>query len=306
VRFRKNFSAVFKKGFICKANTFDNVSGEFPIGFLIWHISASELNDFFPKEISLDVLRHTDGSYAGKKNFYNEQKYINKWIIPINAGNDAIGSLYFTSNDFQQNNLVYISLKETSSHLSSISINESNIFIASIYYAARHCIEHTWINHNDQFLYPDDRYKLDIEFQHDCLIYALFGNKNYISSQHGVNHWIPFSEKEVDAKEKFDSNCMSKYLKEKTFSAEAQAVLDAGRELWRYYHVKIKNNKAASVNASFYDIREFFQGRKESGAMNTKSEDETYNTQLAALRGQLRTLAKKIQPKVYEYGFLKE
>jgi hypothetical protein len=60
------------------------------------------------------------------------------------------------------------------------------------------------------------------------------------------------------------------------------------------------------VNASFYDIREFFQGRNEKGTMKPKSDDETYNTLLAALRDNLRLLSEKIRPKVYEYGFLKE
>jgi hypothetical protein len=99
---------------------------------------------------------------------------------------------------------------------------------------------------------------------------------------------------------------MSGFLKNKTLSPEAGAVLDAGRELWKYYHAKIKNNGTASVNASFYDIREFFQGRKENGTMNAKSSDETYNALLAALREKQRSLTEKIKPKVYEYGFLKE
>jgi hypothetical protein len=75
--------------------------------------------------------------------------------------------------------------------------------------------------------------------------------------------------------------------------------------LWRYYHARIKGNKTASVNASFYDIREFFQGRNDKGTMKAHSEDETYNGLLATLRGRLRVLAEKIQPKVYEYGFLR-
>jgi hypothetical protein len=88
--------------------------------------------------------------------------------------------------------------------------------------------------------------------------------------------------------------------------------LDAGKELWKYYHAKIKNNNTASVNASFYDIREFFQGRRlskrgdDKGTMQTKSADETYNALIATLRETLRVLTGKIQPKVYEYGFLKE
>ncbi|MDR1126955.1 MAG: hypothetical protein LBL06_02380 [Treponema sp.] len=95
-------------------------------------------------------------------------------------------------------------------------------------------------------------------------------------------------------------------IKRKVFSAEARAVLDAGLELWKYYHAKIKGNRTASVNASFYDIREFFQGRNDKGTMKPRAEDETYNKLIGTLREKLRTLTEKIQPKVYEYGFLKE
>ncbi|MDR2521795.1 MAG: hypothetical protein LBC72_04480, partial [Spirochaetaceae bacterium] len=61
-----------------------------------------------------------------------------------------------------------------------------------------------------------------------------------------------------------------------------------------------------SVNASFYDIREFFQGRGENGKMNNTSTDETYGKLIKALRNNLNLLAQKIEPKIYEYGFLKE
>jgi hypothetical protein len=40
--------------------------------------------------------------------------------------------------------------------------------------------------------------------------------------------------------------------------------------------------------------------------MNNTSKDETYNALIANLRTALKMLAKKIEPKVYEYGFLKE
>ena len=52
-----------------------------------------------------------------------------------------------------------------------------------IYYANRHCISHTWINHNDQFLYPKDGWQTDFEFMSDCLIYTLFSDKNRISAE---------------------------------------------------------------------------------------------------------------------------
>ena len=84
------------------------------------------------------------------------------------------------------------------------------------------------------------------------------------------------------------------------FSAEATAVFDAGRELWRYYHAQPR----ANPNASYYDIREHFQGRNEKGKMNAKSTDETYNLLLAKLKEAMEQLRLQIVPKVYEYGFL--
>ena len=86
------------------------------------------------------------------------------------------------------------------------------------------------------------------------------------------------------------------------FSAEATAVFDAGRELWKYYHKQHNVN----VNASLYDIREYFQGRNEQGRMNSKSNDEKYMELIGELRNKLNFLADKIKPKIYEYEFLKE
>ncbi len=64
--------------------------------------------------------------------------------------------------------------------------------------------------------------------------------------------------------------------------------------------------KTTWFNASLYDIREYFQGRNDKGRMNARSTDENYTALLANLRESLKILAKKIEPKVYEYGFLKE
>ena len=97
------------------------------------------------------------------------------------------------------------------------------------------------------------------------------------------------------------------------FSPEAKVVFDAGRELWRYYHAQkflsiggvSEGRGGYNVNASLYDIREYFQGRNEAGKMNNKSTDETYSKLIANLRASLKALANKIAPKVYEYGFLK-
>jgi hypothetical protein len=200
-------------------------------------------------------------------------------------------------------------------------ITIKNLIEVSIYFAVRKVILATWLNDRDQFLYPNKKWEKDLEFQNDCLAYTLFNNN--ISTKYGVNHWIPFSEQEVNARDKFESHFMQSFIGgiiiqnrysnlfeqetdklciKREFSPEATKVFDAGRELWKYYHIQPNCN----VNASLYDIRDYFQGRNDKGKMNNASNDEKYNELLANLRLALRVLTKKIEPKVYEYEFLKK
>lgn len=93
----------------------------------------------------------------------------------------------------------------------------------------------------------------------------------------------------------------NEYSGSRRLSKEADAVLSAGRNLWRYYH----SQSDANTNAALYDIKLHFQGRNEKGKMNTDSPDEEYIRLLTSLKTNLKVLAKKIEPKVYKHGFLK-
>jgi hypothetical protein len=104
---------------------------------------------------------------------------------------------------------------------------------------------------------------------------------------------------QLESEEKHSKSSWQKGRR-REFSVEAQAVFNAGRELWKYYHAQ----KNINVNASLYDIRAYFQGRNDKGKMNSKSDDEKYSERIENLRAALKTLAQKIEPKVYEYGFL--
>ncbi|SIS81036.1 hypothetical protein SAMN05421789_10795 [Kaistella chaponensis] len=337
LEFREVFQAKLEKLFLVPADTFDNVKGKFPIGFFIWN---SEKNQIF-QEIIADVFDSESKFIGNKKIFsYNNEKYLNDWLRP-NWSNikKEIGFLSCNSNDFQNQNGVFIEVEkknQTSTYFKPIGV--SNLKESSIYFAVRHCISADWLNDRDQFLFPNNRWMTDLEFQNNCLVFTLF--RNDISAKSGINHWIPFTEHEVNAKEKFASNFMTNFINGKLkieepsentlfenensggiydnqprqFSAEATAVFDAGRELWKYYHAqKFPSSGGVSegrggynVNASLYDIREYFQGRNEKGRMNSRSEDETYTQLLGDLRSNLKILADVIKPKIYEYGFLKE
>ena len=305
IDFRKYFSARLDSIFLCPAYTFDNVKGKFPIGFQIWN---TEIKEKF-KAVKGDVYKE-DGSYDGEKIIcsYDDLKLINEWIILTRRRDreNIIGFMSAKGNDFQNTNYVYIvNSKAQLPAPRGTWVTDKNLIEASIYLSVRHCIEPSWLNDRDQFLFPNNSWETDSEFQNDCLVFSLFEHNN-IQSRYGVNHWIPFTEEEADAKDTFQSNFMSGFLKGRELSPYAQALLDKGRTLWQYYHRKIKTGKTANVNASFYDIRAHFQGRKENGTMNAKSNDKTYNAIIKDLRETLKTLSAKIEPKVYVYGFLKQ
>jgi hypothetical protein len=84
-------------------------------------------------------------------------------------------------------------------------------------------------------------------------------------------------------------------------SAEARAVYEAGKALWRHYH----SQPDAKPDASLYDIRAYFQGRDAQGKVKPTSEDSTYRRLNQTLKEALETLAQKIAEEAYAYGFLR-
>ncbi len=322
--FRNNFLAKLATMFIVPADTFDNVTGKFPIAFKIWSTKEKIKFDYFESDVF-----NQHGDFIGKKNIHsydNEKGLINKWIKSINHNNASIkiGEIGIARNDMQNKALCWIGIEAER----GLDITVETIIYDCIFFTVQSATEATWLNDRDQFLFPNNSWMTDLEFQNDCLTFALLDGHNRVSSNDGINHWIPFTEQEVNAKEKFASSFMTDFINGKLkaeqqtqntlfgneatnnaqdnqprqFSAEATAVFDAGRALWRYYHAQPNVN----VNASLYDIREYFQGRNAAGRMNPRSDDATYTALISELRNTLNQLADKIKPKIYEYGFLKE
>ena len=316
--FRNSFKARLEKMFVCPAETFDNVVGKFGIGFYIWNLQYKEKFN----GILSDVYLSKD-TYLGTKhiNCYDSERYFSEWVNHIKRKEgDEIGWIEgLTRNSFQHNGIICIlNNKEQMAVPRGMVIYSENLIGCCIAFTIRKCINANWLNDRDQFVFPNNDFKTDEEFQTDCLTFTIFNNN--IQSKYGVNHCIPFSEKDVNAKDNFESSFMYDYINgnrynyngdlfsdhEKTkmkklcFSSEAKTVFNAGKKLWKYYHLQ----PSANVNASLYDIREFFQGRDDSGKMNNTSGDDKYSSLMKQLRQNLSVLTEKIQPKVYEYGFL--
>lgn len=323
--FRNMFKATPKSMFIVPANTFDNVKGDFPIGFKIW--KTSDIEPFHG--VISDVYDEKGEQLPQKKIFsYEGLKVINDWTRDfIDDKQKSIATIIGIANDFQNQRTVRIERPHRPwNHQYQWQINQNNIFESCIYLAVRLVIEATWENDRDQFLAPNNTWRQDWEFKNDCLTYAIFSNKNNVRSSDGINHWQPFTEGELGINNELPNHFMIDYISGKkrpriihgnffeneqenkeplVFSEEAKAVFNAGRELWRYYH----QQQDADLNASYYDIRKYFQGtkldKKGKEVMNSTSEDETYTKLHTALRQAHRKLSEKIAGKVYEHGFLR-
>ncbi len=367
-KFRKYWRATFRRGFICPADTFDNVSGSFPIAFTIWQLDGlKEMSG-----ASVDVIDR-DSNFLGTRNFHSSMpgSMISDWLRKYYDAHSPETMAYMSlpGVSMQQRASLFITSKPTESDVKQhkvARITPRNLIPFAVYLAVRHCIVLTWENNKDEFCYPNDKWIEDVGFQSDCLVFTLFDN--VVKSADGVNHWIPFTEEEVSAKSCFKSHFMSDFINGRAgstlsadaarsviapyqgeldfenvelckcenmevckqpmldaathfhssilshfhnstlshFSPVARAVLDAGRELWRYYHAQPN----ANPNASYYDIRLHFQGVKRTASgkeqMNATSSDATYNALLANLRAAHKTLAAQIALKVYEYGFLRK
>ncbi|GAA8579817.1 hypothetical protein HpBT292_14720 [Helicobacter pylori] len=328
-KFREVFKAKFLEGFMVPADSFDNVKGQFPIGFLVWDTATPPLKP--TNALNLEVFDSL-GEFLGYKTFkpmiVDRVKSINEWFKIYKDEQDYLGILVYDAPDFSHQNTNYLQNHKGTSHLHYEKLTPTNLLIGAIYFSIRHCIKATWQNDRDQFYAPyDDAFQDDSEFKNNCLIFMLFHTQNRITTTQGFNHFIPFSETEVNAKERYSSHALLDFLKGEIkeggdnlflnakkenkpleFSPCALRVFDAGKEIYRYYHKQASTNRPYNANASLYDIKEFFQGRNAQGKLNlpAKAKDEHYKQLYANLQDALKDLAKEIQPKVYEYGFLRE
>ncbi len=335
--FRKTFEAKFLKGFICPAFSFDNVQGKFPIGFLVWNTGIKQKI----KKVKVDVFDEKNQRQK-KKNFYNlngHAKSINQWIKEFDNKkiSNILGFMENPTPDFQNCKYLCILNKHGTRHNNYYAFNPENLLIGCVYFAVRQALRANWLNDRDQFLYPNKKFKKDKEFHYDSFIFALFHNQNRISQKESVNHFIPFSEKELNVQQSFESHFLIDFMAGKikpdndnflkqneeyfipqepmVFSSEAQNVLMAAKAIYIYYHqvaskkttaLAINENAKYLENAALYDIKEFFQGRNEKGRMNPKSADLKYTELLNNLKNAQKILAQKIEPKIYEYEFLLE
>lgn len=336
-RFREIWNAEYLGGFVVHSQSFDGLKGEFPIGFLVWKTTQYESKKSIFSEIITEVLDKK--SYPiGVKSFYNlpNNTFLNSWVkrpkvnkqpcIPLknaispatrtidvrgcNWSDSAIGSLYLSANDIQSTRTTAI-VSSGYNSAGAFFVNANNLWQAAIIFTVRRVIKPTWLNDRDQFLQPAG--KLSEEFKTDCLVWMLFNGSNLTAGANDlewngkkwsiVNHFIPYTEEEVGAPDRFESDFMVEYIADKEFSKEAISVLDAGRVLWQAYFAQtdvraVRDElKLNRPDVGWYQIRKALQARNTSGDFPPVSfkQFETVH----------KALTEKLQPMVYELGFLK-
>jgi hypothetical protein len=332
--FRKVWNAQFLDGFVVHNRAFDGMKGNFPIGFLIWKTNQKVNRDI--TEIRVEVL-DKNVKPIGEKLFYNlpNNSFLNAWIkrpkankttvIPLKNGvspygkvkslnswsDNAIGYMWCQNNDFQHAEQQTVIFSSVWGDGHGFYINKDNLWQAAVVFSVRRLFAPNWLNDRDQFLQPST--ELSDEFKNDCLIWTLFNRCNRAASANDlewnskewsiVNHFIPYTEDEVGAPGRFESDFMVDYLSDKILSEEANEVLESGKVLWQHYFkhtdVRAVRNELMlnRVDVGWYQVRKALQARNASGdfpLISFKHFEKVY-----------KALTEKLQNKVYHLGFLK-
>ena len=340
-QFREKWNAKYLGGFVVHSKSFEGLKGDFPIGFLVWKSDQRAPSKTLMHEVVTAVL-DKNAMPIGEKVFYNlpSKIFLSEWItrlkkndedvIPlINAvtpvkkvdhvrntkwATNAIGHFFCNGNDLQNSGTMtaFFSSVHSIGHAGGYFVTAENFGKVAMVFAVRRLIKPTWLNDRDQFLQPTE--PITEEFKTDCLIWTLFNGSNLSASANNlewngkkwsiVNHFIPYTEEEVDAPDRFESDFMVQYLADKTLSAEATAVLDAGRTLWKAYfaHTDVRTvrdqYKLNRPDVGWYQIRNALAERNKSG--------DTAPVNFTPFEVAYQTLTDKLRPLVFSLGFLRQ
>ena len=105
------------------------------------------------------------------------------------------------------------------------------------------------------------------------------------------------------APDRFESDFMVQYLADKTLSPEAQAVLNAGRVLWKAYfaHTDVRTVrdelKLNRPDVGWYQVRKALEKRNASGDVRPVA--------FGPFEQAYQTLSDKLRPQVFSLGFLR-
>lgn len=332
--FRGIWNAKYLGGFVVHSKAFEGLSGDFPIGFLIWATNQKALTHTPITTIKTEVLDRK-AIPIGSKTFKNfdSSLLLGDWIIrpkandldalplsnaltPASGTKDvrgrkwadgAIGGMMCKGSDMQNANRSTALFSSGYCSAGGFLVTEENLWQVAVVFSIRLLIKKTWLNDRDQLLAPSS--ELTDEFKNDCLVWMLFSDQNLSAGADDlewdgrkwslVNHFIPYSEREVGSNGRFESDFMHRYLSDRTLSAEAQSVLDTARPIWASFFDEVDE----------YGVREkFCLGRPDVGwyqirnALKRRDVPTVWSSHNTAYEA----LSEKLRPQVIEVAMFSD
>lgn len=203
------FRHKFLDGFILPSKCFSGNKGNFPVGFLIWKLSANKSIE--DQKIILDVFNEKVEKYGTKKIVNdNRTSFLSKWpkrysnTLTLPAFSSAITvtereidvrdtvpngflcSFMCCGNDFQHVNQTAL-LSSPQASAGSYSVVKDNFDQSMIIHTVRRLPKPSWTNDRDQFYQPNTL-NLPKEFILDCIIWSVFSDSNNTVSMKDVKY----------------------------------------------------------------------------------------------------------------------
>ena len=222
-------------------------------------------------------------------------------------------SVSSNGDDFQHTNSVFI-LSAPYANAGAFSVTPENFERAMVLHAVKKIPKATWTNDRDAFYAPNA--ELPAEFVTDCVVWSAFADSNYAVSLRNVeyqgkvwqipNNLFPFLLDEVrqwpcghggiaaQLATANEGRFLAKWLAEREFSAEARAVLDGARALYREFYANITHTPWMDWKIETWDV----------GCYQVRNAMKDFNGQDARLRAACAALRAKLLPQIYSHGFL--
>ena len=229
--------------------------------------------------------------------------------------NNFLASLMCAGNDFQHQNFTAL-LSGPYVSAGALSVTPENFEKAMVVHAARRIPKATWLNDRDQYMQPEG--VLTEEFIADCTVWNLFSNSNQTAALRNVayegdtyqvhNQLFPFKVSEVkkwsiadsdialslaSAEDRFAATWLAKH----DSSAEAKAVLDKGREVYRFFFANLNLMRTPRYKIETWDAG-WWQIKQALGDVNLCTKE------LKDIKTNHDRLKEKILPQLREFRII--
>lgn len=330
------------RGFVIPSRLFHGVKGEFPVGFQVLRrgLEGFDRDLDVLEEATPGVLVNTGTKYFGG----NDRKPLNKLVSTIRGSAvkpplksavssytakvscdtltpDALGYMKSQASDVQHSGqfVAWYSSVEGDGH--GWSLTPDNLRKSAMIFAVRKVIKQTWLNDRDQFTVPAE--DPDDTFYGDCLVYTLFHGSNQTSSLKDVmykgekyqirNQFYPYAPEDMiegvtdtrwyqqlaRAKPTVIREELQRLSAQGSLSEESYRVLAVGEQIYRQFNrnIQLLNQEKYKIeywDAGWYQVR---NALKDAGLAGKE---------LECLMDNHRKLAEKLEPQVYDLGFLRK